>query len=400
MFKIFKKKTKYLRRSNIKIKRHENPHLHKLVHKRKLRALLQNLKKWFIITLITLAILLIGGGLIFLLINYIVYLKTGQSILKFKKETKNVQLKEVIGLKGIPAFPNSYFLFNDFIHSEKDIQNPSFLSHVPSGYTKEEIRTVYTFLAKHKSIYILDSKFNFNDVTQFYTQKLQKLGYKYLFLVPLEDKDRIPGLYFLNPKKNLGIHIYTITGHDVWYEIISEKQAKTALTERKAALKLRSLEIMAKNGKNLPKECFWKLKYPTTWLVDMTLDPKLKIPTIFMTDNKQDSHLHIVPIKYTSKPVELLEFKDILPVAYNFINNWTHDHGIKIDFKQAATKKIIIHDVKSVEICFDNIYKDSFPNLCFLIVPNSKNTLYYAIIFWGKKIEFFDYVKRNIEPLK
>ncbi len=403
MFNIFKKRRTLRpkrRYKNIGYLRKPNRTVTQLVLKRKMRTITNLIKRWTIIFILIIFFAITIGATLFYIINYIVYLKTGQGIIKLKTHSHTQHLNYVIGLNQIPAFPHSHFLFNDFIKGERDFKNPTFLTKIPNGYTKDEIRAIYTFLAKHKSIYIIDPKYSFNDARQFYIKQLPLLGFDYLFTVPETDPNKVPGVYFVNNKQRKGLHIYTVTGHDIWYELISITQAKTALSDRKIILKLKDLELKAQHGKELPAVSFWILKYPANWHLDMTLSPTLKIPVLFLSNPKRNTHLHIVPIQYTSKPVELLNFNEIAQVANKFIQNWGHDHEISLNTKKTSAKQLIIHDVKGIEYCFNSSYPDKYPHLCFLILPNPKNTIYYAFIFWGNQVEFYDYVKKNIQPKK
>ncbi len=392
---------------------------HSIVTKRRQTTLKRKFKIWTIRIFIFAIITTILLGTILGLINIAYYLKTGKWIYSFSFKKRQESQEFIIGIQNVPKYPLSEFVFKDIIKTNDDLKNPVFLKQYPPGYTKEQMQTLYTFLISGNSVYLIDPKASWEQAKEFYKQKLPQYGWKLVLDVNSTTTNKIPGLYFWHPKYEIGLHIYTKTKHDIWYETLNKKQTDTGLSQRVVIIKQKNLELQAKTGKSLPSNTFWQLKYPSNLKVTTTLAKQIKVPNIYFSDKNNKINLHIIALKYTPNPPDLLTYTDLKNTLIEFIKDWKLEHNVKnLSVSGLKYNKLIIQDTKALEACMQNKTPNKqnqesgtsqessttdinrFPNLCFLIIPNRANTIYYVFVSWGEDTSFYNYVKQHIQFTK
>jgi hypothetical protein len=162
------------------IKRRKKSKIHiKDVFKKKnnkytVRKRKNNLFKYIALLLIVGAV----GGVLYLAVNYIIQLRQNAY------GEKEYAIENVIGLKDIPTYPNSYFLFKDNLNDS----------------------VVKEFISSGKSVYRLPKETTQKNVEEYYTEKLKNLGWELVQNVPIGTPDKKYGMYWV--KNGIGLRIY------------------------------------------------------------------------------------------------------------------------------------------------------------------------------------------------
>ncbi len=233
-----------------------------------------------------LLLIIVALSLILIILDSVLYIKNrkGLGLINFvvtkinvKNKKEHVELVKGLEKYKIYSFPNSRFVFN-------------FDENISSDAKKQ----IELFLAYGNSVYLLPNNTDFNSIKQEYKTQLVKQGWNFVGEKKLTDENGLAGLYFT--KKNIGLRIYTITNYDMWYEILTKKQALSFLKQRILNIKAKQQSITTDSNKLSPKYNLHLI------LVDgITLDA-IKLPAMnayFLTfyDRQKKPILRIIPYK-------------------------------------------------------------------------------------------------------
>ena len=247
-------------------------------------------------------ILAILGIFLLFLLDTAFYIKTKKSfgainfVKKYleKKNDKNVTLSYVKGLEKykIPAYPGSSFVFNnkDTFLSEKDWSE------------------IQLFLLHGNSVYLLPNRQTFNEIKSKYRQLIEKAGFKFLSEKPITDENGFAGLYFINEKQKVGLRVYTITGTDIWYEIITLAQAKNQLKDRIVNI-ISKQHALTSDSNKLPKEYKMYLSLPDKYTYEGFKLPDMGAYLVRIYDNNKKLVMKIIPYKKAFLPLQTSQLK-------------------------------------------------------------------------------------------
>ncbi len=365
----------------------------KAARERKLIAFRKKLLKAIKFLLFATLIITTLGTIFLSLFSAVYYLKTGKKILILKLIKHDKQrYKMVKWLKKVPEYPYSKFVFEDVI---KDPKDPKIIQNPPYGFNSQDIREIVEFLNRGNSVYLITNEDSFDKVAQFYQKILPSYGWEKVREVQKGDPDHLDGIYFYNPKLKKGLRIYTIY-HDIWYQTITYSQAINALADKVLKIKQKDFELKAKSGKTTPKSTFWILSYPADWKLEIIKSPVMKVPDLVFKNSRTGASLTIKALKYTPAPVADLSFSQIDKVLKEVIKNYLAETNTSFTFSDFKLKHTLTPSAKASISCADN----KQTALCFAVIPNAKNTIYYAVHFKGKDPTFFYYVIRNIKSVK
>ena len=193
------------------------------------------------------------------------------------KRTEKSELVKGLEKYKVLSYPGSEYVFKD-------------ASWLSDDY-KTQIRL---FLLHNNSIYLLKPGKTFLDIKDDYVKMIEKQGFKFVGYKPITDEKGYSGLYFV--KDDIGLHVYTVTNFDIWYEIISKKQAESYLQAR--ILNIISKQVAVnKETENLPKEYKIALTLPKGYSYEGLKLPDLGAYLVRIFDKDKRLVLMIVPYK-------------------------------------------------------------------------------------------------------
>lgn len=220
------------------IKRRKKSKIHiKDVFKKKnnkytVRKRKNNLFKYIALLLIVGAV----GGVLYLAVNYIIQLRQNAY------GEKEYAIENVIGLKDIPTYPNSNFLFKD------NMDDPVIKEFISSG----------------NSVYRLPKETTQKNVEEYYTEKLKNLGWELVQNVPIGTPDKKYGMYWV--KNGIGLRIY-VKYKDIWYETLTESDAREALSRLVKEEIEREMLMASSEKQTLLPDYPWKIEIPKEYLI-------------------------------------------------------------------------------------------------------------------------------------
>ncbi len=258
----------------------------------------RRLKRWLFIILIS-AFFTVGFAFLLIVAANRVYLLRSnknlkayewlqEKILRYvplsrdRGEVKKEEFVKPLYEYQIPVYDGAWFVFEDI----------SFLD-------KKSQEEVSKFLQRN-SVYIIPAGHTFDDVKNFYKRTLSKYRWQFILERPNDDGYLVSGIYFV--KENLGLRIYTLTGKDIWYEIIPKEYAESGLKNREIKVFTQEFLVDVASGKNLPPESgFNNLKIPSDYSVQIQQNfiTNLNITSVF--DEQKQLVVEIIPYKLTEK---------------------------------------------------------------------------------------------------
>ena len=344
-------------------------------------------------------LVLIGGLALFASIAY--SLKTGGKVtigsqiqqlisktpLKYivKVDTQVEEQQFVVGLIGVPAFPQSSFVFEDYIvHVGKDgfaIQNQKF--------TGDDAQELYSFLTSGQSTYRLPLNTTWEQVKTYYDAELTKLGWKQEGSVTVFDTEKIQGEYY--SKDNKGLHIYPVAS-DIWYETVTKEQAAQGLHDKIVAFKAKQELVQAASGKDLPLDADWKMRYSRDWDIELQRNTIYGVNNIYFTNSKSKEHLSIAVINRYRGNIADVDYKYLESSGIGYISTWLTTQQTTVSLQGFTRTERVVASGKAME------FSDLKNHANFLFLVNRKNTMLYVVQYIGKENpEFFEYIKTNLK---
>jgi hypothetical protein len=362
--------------------------------KAKKRRRSQILKKLRNVSLLILSVSALSAGVYFVG-RSVVQLKLGGSQSGNTDYTLEGAGQDVIGVEGVPQYPESEFLFANHIE-EKEVQE---------------------FLDEKQSAYSIPLESTWTDVVEFYKKELKNRGWEHVNSIDYSDELRMYGEYWIkvdgasvnseeisdgsdntgeedennqsdNPDQNVsgrGLRVYTRL-NDIWYQEISINQAQTGLAVTVAERNELDFLISMSSGENLPQEVPWQLRFAPVWdfeLVDSDYDG---FKTIEFENPETDGKLVIRPIAYQAG-------QSYESLAAGFIEevNEYRDEEDRFELKASQRLKVAGQDALRYNISSE----EGLGSLC--VTSNPEDGMIYVIATYKGQTGFFDYVIENIE---
>ncbi len=260
----------------------------------------------------------------------------------------------VVGLKDIPAYPNSEFIF------EKNISDIS----------------ISNFLSQENSAYRLPEHSDIEDVFEFYNQKLPQKGWTHILSVPIKADDKEYGEYWLKEEK--GLRIYS-KFNDIWYETISKEDAETGLASRIKSEIERDMMLASSDTQEFLPDYPWLLNIPKEYIISYSSSDMGSLRKLMIKKVDGSEEISITPIGYTGAK-ELDYFLD------DYIKLFK-------DEKAGINNTIVINKpgIRGTIFVDNNIH-------LIAVLPNSYNNVVYVIDSDKGESPFFEYVLENIIP--
>ena len=223
-------------KANIKRRKQSKIQIKNVFKKRdskyKVRKKRNNLVKYIVLFLI------VGTavGLLYFAFKYVTQLRQSAY------GEKEYKAENVIGLKDIPAYSGSYFIFSD---------------NTDDPIVKE-------FISSGQSVYRLPKDSSQSDVEKFYTEKLKNLGWELVQNVQIGTPDKKYGMYWV--KDGIGLRIY-VKYRDIWYETVTENDARTALSRVVQEEIEREMLMASTDKQTLLPDYPWKIEIPKEYII-------------------------------------------------------------------------------------------------------------------------------------
>lgn len=307
--------------------------------------------------------------------------------LKFliKESSTKVEKLNIVGLSGIPAIPESSFVFENYITRIGE----SGFSIKDGSLSTTEAQALYDFLTSGQSVYRLPLSFEWEDVQEFYKTELSKLGWSYQMSVAISDAEKIPGEYYTKDEK--GLHIYSVAS-DLWFETVTKEQAAQGLHDKIVAYKAKQELVASASGKDLPADAVWKLRYSRDWDVTLQKNTVYGENNIFFAHDTSKERVSIMVIKRYPKAVVELTYKELENAGIEYISTWLSTQQTTVTLQGFTRTERLVADGKALE------FSDLKNHAQFLFLVNKKNGLFYVVQYVGKdNPEFFEYIKGNLK---
>lgn len=272
-----------------------------------------------------------------------------------------IQIENVIGLNELPTYPNSEYVF-------KNIDN-------------EYVRK---FTSLGRSIYRLPPKTTLQDLYDYYYSKLFDLGWEYIDTVPLESEDKRFGQYWIKDGK--GLRIYN-KFNDVWYEIITEHEARTGLSDSVKKENELKLLLLTREYQELRPDYPWKLSVPSEYLISYYPSSFGNLLSVRMNKMNSKEYIDIIPIGYTNAKEFDLQIDDYLK-EYNKKN--------KVNIKVLSSIVSVVDDQEAIKVSLINNeeYMEGYVTL------NKRNNVNYLILSSNTKNPLLNYIVENIKHVR
>lgn len=155
---------------------------------------------------------------------------------------KNYIINDVIGLKDIPQYPGSEFIFAN----------------------TQDTLVVKQFLAQGNSVYRLPKNIDTQDVEKYYLEQLPNKGWELVNTVVIGTEDKKYGQYWV--KEGKGLRIY-IKFKDAWYETLTEKDSREALAQRVKEEIEREMLMASSEKQDLLPDYPWEIQIPKEYII-------------------------------------------------------------------------------------------------------------------------------------
>jgi len=297
-FLSFRKKNRFQKQSSSFWKNKSNlPVRTKVAQQRYLLGRKRRLLRRLLLIIILLIIFLFVAFIMLYLLNNVWRLRSGKSLPLWQKITSTFQSQDhnvggstsenIEYIKGIldvqiPKYPHSSFVFENM--------------DVLDSKQKEQVAR---FLEKN-TVYVLDPGYKITDVYDYYKKILPSMRWTFVQERPETDGYLVAGVYFV--RENLGLRIFTLTGKDIWYELLPASLAEEGLESRMLAVKQQVFSVSIKRGPVLPKLAGWQINIPDGYAFDVSRDMYTGGVFIEIKDKDNNQFLSIMPVVLLEKP--------------------------------------------------------------------------------------------------
>jgi len=299
-------------------------------------------------------IFLVIAGVIFLAIKYVLFIRESA----YSDEV--YEITDVIGLKGIPTYGGSEFLFEN---------------NMDDSVVKE-------FISNGNSAYRLPKNTTPSDIEEYYLEKLKPLGWEFIQTVHIGSPDMKYGQYWIKDGK--GLRIYS-KFNDVWYETISEDDARNALANLIKEEIEREMLMASSDKQTLLPDYPWKIDIPKEYLIKYSPTELKDLRAVSFQKIGSTESVEIYPMgKWKIKELDFFlndycNIKTTEEIKYGVMNS------IPISFRDTLGLKSTLQ-----------MNSDSIPAYT---IANTFNSTVYVISSTQLDSPLLQYIIENIKPL-
>ncbi len=293
-------------------------------------------------------------GLIYLAIKYVLFLREGAYT------EKKYVITDVIGLENVPTYGGSEFLFEN---------------NMDDSIVKE-------FLSGGNSAYRLPDGTDSKEVEAYYFEQLKNLGWEFIQTVPIGTPDKKYGQYWIKDGK--GLRIYS-KFNDVWYESITQDDARSALAQLIKEEIEREMLMASSEKQSLLPDYPWKIEIPKEYLIKYSPTDLKDLRAVSFQQMGSTQSVEIYPVgKWKTKELDF------------FLNDYC---TIK------TTEETKCGVINSVPISFrdtlglKSTLQINSNTLSAYTVANTFNSIVYVISSSEQDSPLLEYLIENIKPL-
>lgn len=272
----------------------------------------------------------------------------------------NIEIGNVIGLEDIPEYPNSTFLFENSL----------------------EESTVKEFLSLGNSAYRLLTDSSQESIEEYYKEVLPPLGWELASEVPLGTEDKKYGQYWT--KEGKGLRIYS-KFKDIWYESITEVEAKTGLANRVQEEIEREMLMASSEKQDLLPDYPWRIEIPKEYIIKYSATGIKDSRAVQFQKLGSNDIVEIYPVGRTgSKELDFL-LDDYCNQKSTEENKYSVLNTYPITFREYLALRGTV--------------KHSQGQLNIAVIPNSYNSTVYVLSSTKENDPLFGYILENIKPM-
>ncbi len=299
-------------------------------------------------------ILILFGGLVFVSIKYVLTLRDNAF------GSKSFVVNDVTGIPGVPEYPGAVFLFLD----------------------NKDDSVVKEFLAAGNSSYRLPSGIDEEDVEKYYQEVLPDKGWELVSTVKLGTEDKKYGQYWVKDGKGLRIYLKF---KDVWYESITEGEARNALADRVKQEIEREMLMASSEKQDLLPDYPWKIQIPKEYLITYGASEFKDFRTVSFQKIGTSNKVTLYPVGYLGAKELDYMLEDYCSFISNEEDSWAIVNTVPITFK---SKLALRGSIASKE-----------QGLAVAVIPNSFNNVVYVLSSTQENDPLFGYILDNVKTL-
>lgn len=299
-------------------------------------------------------VLLLLIGVIYGAVKYITFIR-GNAF-----NDKSYTVGNVVGLENIPEYPGSEFMF-------KNTTNNS---------------VVKEFISGGNSAYRLLIKADTEDIQKYYKEKLPPKGWTLQSEVALGTEDKKYGQYWIKDGK--GLRIYS-KFKDIWYENITEEEAKSALANRVQEEIEREMLMASSDKQDLLPDYPWKIQIPKEYIVKYSATNNKDLRAVSFQKLGSNDIIEIYPLsKAGSKELDFMledycKLKSTEKLKYSVMNT------VPMNFREySSLRGTVLYENGTLEI---------------VMLQNGYNGIVYVMSSTKENDPLFGYILENIKPM-
>lgn len=305
-------------------------------------------------TVILLLMIIAFLGLIYISTKYVLTLRNNAF------GDKTYIINDVIGLKGIPQYPGSEFIFEN----------------------SQDTLVVKQFLAQGNSIYRLPSGTDTQEVEKYYEETLPAKGWELVNSVEIGAEDKEYGQYWIKDGKGLRIYLKF---KDIWYETLTEKDAREALAQRVKEEIEREMLMASSEKQELLPDYPWEIQIPKEYLIRYAASEfkDYRVATFQKIGTKDIIELY---------PAGYWKSKELDYILYDYCQYISED-----DNEWEVVNTVVSTFRGELALRGSITSKEGVRNIA--VIPDAYNNVVYVLSTQKGNDPLFEYILENIKPL-
>lgn len=293
-------------------------------------------------------------ALIYGAIRYITYIRGNA----FNDE--NYIVGNVIGIENIPEYPGSEFMFKNTMDNS----------------------VVKEFISQGNSAYRLLVSTDTEDIEKYYKDNLPAKGWVLVSEVTIGTEDKKYGQYWTKDGK--GLRIYS-KFKDIWYENITEEEAKSALANRVQEEIEREMLMASSDKQDLLPDYPWKIQIPKEYIIKYSATGKKDLRAVSFQKLGSNDIIEIYPLsKIGSKELDYM-LEDYCKVKSSGDLTYSVMNTVPTNFQEyISLKGTILSEKGALEV---------------IMMQNGYNGTVYVMSSTKENDPLFGYILENIKPM-
>lgn len=292
-------------------------------------------------------------GLAYISVKYIYKLRSNA----FGDQDKHIE--NVLGLESVPSYPNSTFLFTN----------------------SQESLTVKDFLSRGNSVYKLSSSTSTEKIENYYLEVMPSNGWELVNSVAIGNAEKIYGQYWI--KEGKGLRIY-VKNNNVWYENISETEAREALAGRVQEEIERELLISSGEYQKLLPDYQWLLDIPKEYLIKYEATDIRDYKAVSFQKLGSNNIVRLYPIGYSYS-------KELDNLLDDYCEKISDENNI---WRVVNTTVIYFQGRRAIRGSITSSSGDLYVEL----ITNGNDNMVYVLSTSILEDEIYEYILENIKP--